>query len=240
MFDRSKLINLVPLIAALLFIALFVRLGLWQLDRAQQKVDLQQAFDTPGSYAQVTGSLSPPQYQAIEAEGRYWVAQQILVDNVIQDGRLGYAVITPLELNSRDPLLLINRGWTPKQPGTASTPDVSLPDTRHRLRGKAGHLPRVGIRPGEAFAEPKAWPRVGVWPTYDEIAFELGRDVLPYVLLLDPDQENGFVRRWQPQQSGPSTHYGYAFQWFAMATAVLALLGWHTAKRRKRPVTDDK
>ena len=64
-------------------------------------------------------------------------------------------------------------------------------------------------------------------PTIDEVADQLGEDVLPFVLLLDADEEYGFTRAWQPRQSGASTHYGYAVQWFAMAAAVLAILAWH-------------
>jgi surfeit locus 1 family protein len=51
--------------------------------------------------------------------------------------------------------------------------------------------------------------------------------VLPYVLLLNTDEEDGYVRRWKPPDSGTSTHYGYAFQWFAMALALFGLMVWN-------------
>lgn len=223
-----------PPLAGLLLIALFVRLGVWQLDRAGQKVDLQRAFDSPAAHARVSEELSPAPFQPIEAEGRYLPRRQFLIDNVVKNGRLGYYVISPMEIRSSGALLLVNRGWIEKPAADQTLPDISIPAARRTVRGKAGNLPRVGIRPGEAFAEPQAWPRIGVWPNYDEIAAELARDVRHYVLLLDAGQEDGFLRRWQPQQSGPSTHYGYAFQWFAMATAVFALLSWHIVRSRRK------
>jgi len=227
---------LIPPVAGLILIVLFVRLGFWQLDRARQKIDLQQAFDDPARFALVSERLRPAPFQAIKASGRYLGERQIVIENSIQDGALGYYVITPLEFSSFAPLLLVNRGWIRKDLHQDGLPDIAAEDRARSVRGKAGRLPRVGIRPGEAFADHGEWPRIGVWPTLDEVAAELGRDVLPYVLLLDPDQDNGYSRRWKPSQSGPSTNYGYAFQWFAMATALLAIMGWNLRKRGRRDV----
>ena len=56
-------------------------------------------------------------------------------------------------------------------------------------------------------------------PTLDELSAELGQELLPFILLLSPEDDDGYVRLWQPRDSGPGMHYGYAFQWFAMAAA---------------------
>lgn len=220
----------VPPLAGVLLILLFVRLGFWQLDRAQQKIDMQQAFDQPASHVQVSGKLEPVAFQSIRSQGRYLADKQVLIDNAILGGQLGYYVISALEYSAAEPLLLVNRGWIRKGVNQTGLPDVELDDIAMSIQGKAGHLPRVAIRPGEAFANHSLWPRIAVWPTADDIAAELGRDVLPYVLLLDPDQNQGYLRRWQPPQSGPSTHYGYAFQWFAMAITVFVIVAWNRRK----------
>jgi len=235
--SQNNLLRAVPPIAGIILIAMFAKLGMWQLDRANQKNEMRNAFENPSSYVNVADAPEPTLFTAIEATGRYQPDTQILIDNVIVDGRLGYYVISPLEYSRRAPLLLVNRGWLEKQPGGQPLPDMAVPEETLTVRGKSGRLPRVGIRPGEAFADPKGWPRIGVWPTADEISTELGRDVKPYVLLLDADQQSGFVRRWEPQQSGALTHYGYAFQWFAMAIAVLTIgvwtlrKGWNSSER---------
>lgn len=223
----------VPVMAGGLFILLFLRLGFWQLDRAAEKNALALAFEKSDQVALVTAALAPEEYQAIRAEGRYLDARQVLIDNAIVNSRLGYFVITPLEFEADGPLLLVNRGWVPKNPAGTGLPDVSLATVDAVVEGKTGWLPRVGIRPGEAFVDKISWPRLGVWPTYAEVAAELGRDVLPYVLMLGPEQPDGYLRQWQPRESGTSTHYGYAFQWFAMATAVAGLMAWHLRRKRK-------
>ena len=216
------------------FILLFVKLGLWQLDRAQFKNSLQSAYENAADYTWVSPDLVPERYQALEVSGQYRVDRQVLIDNIVRNGRLGYFVVTPLKYSPHEPLLLVNRGWVQKDTTTGALPDIELETTSKMVRGRAGNLPRVGIRPGEAFADPMGWPRIGVWPTIEEVSEQIGDEVLPFVLLLDADQDHGFTRNWEPRQSGASTNYGYAVQWFAMAATVLAILGWFFRNGRKK------
>jgi len=228
-----RLRRYLPVVAGLLLVLLFGRLGVWQLDRAAEKRALSDAFANPAAITEVSAKLEPEPYQPIAASGRYVTDRQVLVENIVSNGRLGYYVITPFELAPDEPLLLVNRGWIEKTAAQSALPEVGVQAEKRRISGRAGRLPRVGIRPGEAFANRLDWPRVGVWPTNLEIAAEIGRDVLPYVLLLGPDQPQGFVRQWQPRETGTSTHYGYAFQWFAMAIGVAALVGWQLSRGGK-------
>jgi surfeit locus 1 family protein len=158
--------------------------------------------------------------------------QQFLIDNIVKNGQLGVYVVTPFEFSVDEALLIVNRGWLPKQPGHGALPNIAIDGQQQEIRGKTGNLPRVGIRPGEAFEGSVSWPRLGVYPTLDELSSELERDVLPFVLLLDPEEGSRLLRDWEPVQSGPATHYGYAFQWFAMAVTVLVISLWHLRKRR--------
>ena len=232
--DRnSAFIRFAPPVVGVLLIFLFVKLGMWQLDRAAEKIATEEAFYSPGSYTEVIAASEPPEFAAIEAYGDWLTNRQVLIDNAISHSRLGYFVITPFRLRDGS-VMLVNRGWVPKDQASG-LPDTTIAEREGVIRGRAGRLPRVGIRPGEAFADRDSWPRIAVWPTNDEIAAEIGQPVVPFVMLLDPDQPFGFERRWEPVQTmGPSKHYGYAFQWFAMATAVLLILGWQLNKQRKR------
>ena len=147
------------------------------------------------------------------------------------------SVITPFRSSDNDDFLLVNRGWVPKDVFKVGAPLIGVDESRRTVRGLVGHLPRAGIRAGEAFEGSTDWPRVAVYPNLDEIATELEEMVLPVVLLMNPDEDDGFARRWQPNIRGPMMHYGYAFQWLAMAVAVLALLFWHLRKRGGRDTT---
>lgn len=221
-----------PPAAGIIFAALFVSLGTWQLDRAAEKKALLSKFEVEGRFNQVSDFSSLDEFERIQLEGEFLPERQVLIDNIVLDGRPGYYVITPFKPNSADPIMLINRGWTPKSMNAGDLPDLTIGQSGYQsVRGLVGRLPRVAIRPGEAFADVGSWPRIAVYPRLDEIAAALDRPVLPVVLLLAADNEHGFVRRWQPNVSGPSTHYGYAVQWFAMAATAIALMIWHLRKR---------
>lgn len=224
----------VPLAAGAAFVVLFVSLGKWQLDRAAEKSALLALFDSDEAYVEPMNYESLDEFDRIRVTGRYRPDRQILIENIPLDGQLGYYVITPFEPATNDPLILVNRGWIPRaafaDDGNDSA-EISLERDFRTVRGLVGRLPRVAIRPGEAFAERNGWPRVGLYPNSDEVAAEIGEDVMPFALLLSPDASDGFVRRWQPNVSGPMTHYSYAFQWFAMAIAVVIIAGWQMRKR---------
>ncbi len=236
-----------PPVAAVLAIALFVRLGVWQLDRAAEKEALQDSFTSAELFRdplgdELAGDAVPVAFERLTLEGRLQTERQILIDNIVKNGRLGYYVVTPLEISRNGPLLLVNRGWIERSQSAAGREgllgQLTVDGDRAAVRGRSGHLPRVGVRGGPGFAEVgEDWPRIGVYPTTEEVADQLDRDVLPWALLLEPGDARGFLRDWQPNVAGPSTHYGYAFQWFAMAAAVLALAIWNyrSAFRRSGP-----
>lgn len=220
-----------PLAIGAVFVVLFLSLANWQLSRAAEKKALLALFDSDAPYAEPMSYDGLAEFDRIQVQGRYRPDRQILIDNIPLDGRLGYYVVTPFESRTNDPLILVNRGWVPKPPAGEDDADLTLDREFRTIRGLVGHLPRVAIRPGDAFVERDDWPRVGLYPTSDEIAAEIGSDVLPFALLLSPDATDGFVRRWQPNVSGPMTHYSYAFQWFALAITVVIIAGWQMRKR---------
>lgn len=223
-----------PLVGVVLFGA-FISLGVWQLDRAGQKEELNALFADDAPHRALNANDLPSRFERIELRGRWLGDRQILIDNIVRSGRIGYFVITPLETGTDDRLLLVNRGWIAKPAQTgAEPPGLDLDSEWRRFRGRAGGLPRVGIRPGTAFADSSDWPRTAVYPSLDDVAAQLGSELWPFVLLLDEQDAEGFERVWKPEQSGPMTHYGYAFQWFAMALALAVIGGWQLKKRRAR------
>ena len=86
--------------------------------------------------------------------------RQVLIDNIPREGQLGYYVITPFEPSMSNEILLVNRGWLPKPARpTEDEADLTVAGNYRTSHGLTGHLPRVAIRPGEAFVERDVWPR---------------------------------------------------------------------------------
>jgi surfeit locus 1 family protein len=170
-------------------------------------------------------------YQQLSAEGAFDSDHQFLLDNIIVDSRNGHYVLTPLVYSDDEPLLIVNRGWIEKAGEDIDPSALALPDGRVTVRGRAGALPRAGYRMGPAVESASAWPLRAVYPTLDELAAYLGRELQPFVLLLEPGDDYGLLRRWEPAEMGPGRHYAYAFQWFAMAVVLAGLLTWNFRKR---------
>lgn len=233
--NNTVLRRIVPPLASIALAIAFASLGYWQIQRAGEKREVEALFEHSAPYTELANLPAPTLYRPVEARGRYLVEEQVLIDNIVRNGRIGYFVISALETAPGEPLLLVNRGWVARPDRFEDGPDLALDDEWHSVRGRVGYLPRVGIRSGEAFANPGDWPRVAVYPNADEVAAQLGRPVLPFVLLLDPGEPSGFARDWRPQQAGPMRHYGYAVQWFALCLTVIGLAVWHYRRGSFRP-----
>lgn len=219
-----------PPVAAVLLIVLFVSLASWQLDRAAQKEALARLFDDTGGPVTFVSSRDYELYQPVAASGRYLPGRQILIDNIVHGGQLGYYVITPFETAAGGPLLLVNRGFVRRKP-SAGLPAIDVAGDARDITGRIGRLPRVAVRPGDAIEAGQGWPKTAVYPRREDIAAVLGEEVAAPVLLLAPDADDGYIRQWQTEQKGPMMHYGYAFQWSALALTVLVLLIWQLRKR---------
>lgn len=232
---EKSLPSWLPLVVGAALVVQFAGLGVWQVGRGLQKLETRDAFEQQGGYANYYDGADVDAFQRIRADGRFIGSKQILLDNIIVDSRYGYYVLTPLELADDEPLLLVNRGWIAK---TGQQPDlpalaagIEVDRSRTTVRGRAGSLPRAGMRMGEPFEGASGWPLVGVYPTADDIEAVLGRPVQPVVLLLDAEEPAGFLRQWMPAEFGPGRHFGYAFQWFAMGAMLTGLLAWHYRNR---------
>lgn len=217
--------GLTSLVALLLF-ALLIGLGFWQLDRAQQKKALQAAFAIQSAHAPLAlerldpGALTS-RYRRVSARGRYDGEHQVLFDNQISEGRPGYHVLTPLKLASGG-AILVNRGWLVADPARRRTPDVAVSEAEVIVQGRIGQP----ANPGLQFAEQgEEWPRVVQSVDYQRLSQALGYPLLPALILLDADAEQGYRRDWQPRFGGfgPARHYGYAVQWFALALALAVI-----------------
>lgn len=229
---KKPLPSWVPLLIGALLVAQFAGLGAWQISRGMEKRANQELFRDETGFAAWEHGMDVRPYQRLEATGYYDSERQILLENIIVNSRYGYYVITPLNGLSGEPLLLVNRGWIEKTSEPLDASRVEVPTDRLTVRGRAGSLPRAGMKMGDAINIQDDWPKGAVYPSSEEVAAALGADVQPFVLLMDHEEQHGFLRHWVPTEFGPSKHFGYALQWFAMAAVLSGLLIWNYRKKR--------
>lgn len=222
-----------PFVIGFALVLQFAGLGGWQISRGLEKRAQQELFsDDSGFTAWSPGSDVRP-YQRLKVSGRFDTEHQFLLENIILNGRYGYYVVTPLVTGDDTPVLLVNRGWKEKTSSPVTATELAVDTTVLEVHGRAGSLPRPGYKMGDAISLGSPWPKLAVYPNAAEIAAALGRDVQPFVLLMEPGDELGFVRHWIPEEMGPGRHFAYALQWFAMGAVLAVLLVWHYRRRQR-------
>jgi len=230
--SRKPLPSWLPLVVGALLVAQFAGLGAWQISRGMEKRAEQQLYRDDTGFTPWQHGLEVRPYQRLEAFGEFDGEHQFLLENIIVNSRYGYYVITPFIGLTGEPVLLINRGWIEKTGEPLDLERLKVPEGRVTVRGRSGSLPRAGMKMGDAVNAGDDWPKTAVYPSSEEIAAALGRDVQPFVLLMDHEEEYGFLRHWVPTEFGPGKHFGYALQWFAMGAVLSGLLIWNYRKKR--------
>ncbi len=206
---------------------LFVFLGGWQLQRAEQKVVLFDSFDrgTTSIVTQAPQQLGDARYATVRVRGRFVPDRQILIDNMTHRGRVGYQVLTPLRMEGDPRWLLVNRGWVAAPASRSKLPSIAVQADERIVTGKMDRLPQPGLRLAATIAgDQQPWPRVMLFPNFEQLANVLDVPVYDYQLLLDPEDRDGFQRVWAPRAMGPAKHRAYAAQWFGFAIVTVLLL----------------
>ena len=210
-----------------------IGLGLWQLSRADEKIALQAFADqalqaTPVAVHELPEQSDTRGFIRVSLRGSFESERQFLWDNRIANGRAGFEVITPFRLaDAERKLVLVNRGWIAPGASRAQLPDVSFKAAAESRVVGLLTRPSIGFSRGDAVnLESDEWPRLLQHFDYEQIASVLAEPIVAGVVQSIDMVEPGLVLykdNWQAVASGPSRHYGYAFQWFAMFAALSGL-----------------
>jgi surfeit locus 1 family protein len=218
----------VPTLLVVILTPLFVGLGIWQLDRAEQKRNQSTSLEMRRKQPPV--SLDGPypkaeqlRFRQVAARGRYLNDKSVLIENRKHQGKTGFHLITPLALHESDRIVLVNRGWiahdqldhalaaanvqgTVSLLGEVRIPQPPAIELKQQDRSPAELLPR--------------WPYL----TLEHYSEWSGLDILPLIVLLSAQAEHGYQRQWPHPRVSDMMHIGYAIQWFAFA--IISLLVW--------------
>ena len=218
-----------PTLLTAVAVIVFAALGEWQLGRAGEKRALAAGLGAAGPAIEWR-RLPPdaPRYQRVTLRGNYDPDHQFLLDNRSHESVAGVEVLTPFLLDDGS-AVLVNRGWLPFGATRRDLPDVAVDGAKRDVVGRIDELPRPGIwLRAPAAAD---WPRLVQYPTMAELSGELGRELAPRQVLLDPGVPDGYVRSWTVPGATADRHIGYAVQWFAFAALAGAI--WFVLSFRK-------
>lgn len=224
--------------------AVFLRLGLWQLDRKAGKDALFERFESAPAMTLEAALEGGTEFARVEALGRYDPERHLLLDNRIWNGRAGVHALTPFRLGDGR-LLLVNRGWLPLPADRSRLPDVPTEPAPLTIHGRLVPPPAAGPRLGEPdVLSGDRWPQLATYFDLAAISAALAEPLEPWIVQLDADEASGFGdRQWTPAVMEPSVHGAYAVQWLALCAAALAIWivlglrrGQHLAQRSDHPV----
>jgi surfeit locus 1 family protein len=233
MLTRTRRRAAIVLAATLAGVLLTSRLGLWQLDRAAQKEALEASLASRGAQpplAQRELAFGTPEaeaqaYRRVHLHGRWLADRTVFLDNRQMNGNPGFYVVTPLLLAAPSDAVLVQRGWVPRNMQDRTVlPPVKTP---------AGEVDVDGIvapPPGRLFEF--AHETAGtIRQNLDLAAFSAETGLMLRPLSVQqadsvPPAGDGLLREWPHPAVDVQRHYGYAFQWFAMATLMAGLYVW--------------
>lgn len=230
MFQRKWVLTTLLVLAGT---ALCIRLGIWQLDRLEQRrafnhqVESMRAMQALDLNQEQPENISAMEWRAVSVQGQYDFANQIALRNQYYNNEYGYHLMTPLVFDETSSgsgwAVLVDRGWIPAEgnsassdwrkydePGTVSVQgQIRLGQTKPALGGVEDALPANG-------------DRLEVWnnANLEQIQSQLPYPVLP--IYVQPDANESDTQPPIPYQptieltEGP--HMGYALQWFSFAT----------------------
>lgn len=203
-----------------------IGLGLWQLQRADEKEQIEQ--DWSARQQQAAQALPPPldsaelAYVRVELRGHFLADRQFFLDNRMRDGRYGMEVLTPLRVEGSAELVLVNRGWVAGDRARRTLPQVSTPNGVQHLLGS------IYVSPGTPYTlgsppQENSWPRLLLALDMGEIPMLLEERVYPFSVRLEADSPAALTVDWPLVNSAPEKHRAYAMQWFAMSLALLCM-----------------
>ena len=216
----------------LLFFILFVSLGFWQIDRAEQKRSQHSFFEKRQIKEAVnldhdtikTVGIVDLVWRKVNATGNFLEQHQILLDNQVHAGQAGYYVYTPFRLEDSEDIILVNRGWVSTNNDRNLSPRLIMTKGMISINGVIKEEPRTGLLLTKEHVEKLSETITRVQRlTIAEVSDITRIKLLPFIMRLSPESKHGYTKKQQPHNSGENVHMGYAYQWFAFAIMLLAI-----------------
>ena len=225
-------------LATIIVMALCIKAGLWQYNKAQVKLALQTQLNarlkepavalTDQLIADKIAASEDLRYLRVKFTGVYDTRYQVLLDNQVESTVAGYHVLTPVQVQGSKLYVLLNRGWVTGAPNQVGVnrplPVINTPQGLQEIEGDIA-LPAAKFFSLEAPpATNGQWQPVWQHLELQRYAKSVPFSIQPFVVRLDAKSDaGGFIRNWPPPGENISMHLGYAYQWFGFALTLLVI-----------------
>lgn len=215
-------------------VALTMRLGFWQLSRAEQKIQMQSAIDQqaqlpPLDWAQLQKDPSAwtQIHRRVQLQGDWLNDRTVFLDNRAHRGRVGFWVMTPLRLQAGQ-VVWVQRGWVERDPlDPRKTPSVPVPTHGETIVARIAPPLSQQFELGRSDSATDAGNPSPIRANLDAVQMQslVQDNVLALVVQTGPEGE-GLRRDWPAVALSADKNQAYAFQWFALSALLAFLYLW--------------
>ncbi len=225
----NNVLSLKVILGAVLTVVVFivlVNLGLWQLSRGEEKQASEQQLELRHTMAPISLGAALEKYPIEQMTGLKVKVElspsdnmTFLLDNQTHQGKVGYLAYQ-LMREQHGHWILLERGFVPAPSERSELPQV---DWLSSSQVFVGRLYRKSLNPlsSDLSIEPQTPHRIQNLNLI-QLSQWLGEPILP--MAFQPQQESWpYPQPWVPFPLSAEKHFGYAVQWFAMATVLLVI-----------------
>ncbi|WP_102541602.1 SURF1 family protein [Vibrio lentus] len=230
----------VAVVLTVVSVGILIKLGLWQLDRGNEKLSyeqqlLERAQQSPKDLELVISDWQRGNTQ-VDLTRQIWNGQKVnitlaaqsglvlLLDNQINQGVVGYVIYMLGNIQSQgvEKRILIDLGFVAASNDRRELPklgDIVLPTTM------SGRLYTRSINPlsqtlGLEETTPKRIQNLNI----EELSQYTKKEVMPFVFQPQNLDSWPYEFLWRPTAMKSEKHFGYSVQWFVMAGVLLFLM----------------
>jgi surfeit locus 1 family protein len=209
-----------------------IRLGIWQLQRLDQRrarnaATRERMREAPMQLMALSQDSGGMVFRRVTLTGHYDDARTIIIAGRSLRGVPGVHVLTPMRVGGA--AVLVNRGWMP----SADAARIEVDSIREP--GPRGLNALITPFP-EDFGRPPASEEFHrVWFQMDgaRLRRQFPYPVLPVIAQILPHAgQPRYPVRLQPPEMDEGPHLGYAIQWFSFA--IIAIVGWIAVLLRQK------
>lgn len=234
LFNRRWLLATALVIAAA---AVMVRLGIWQLERLDQRrsfnarvTEQQEAPPLVLDEDALGLDLYSMEYRRVIVTGQFLPEDEIVLRNQVWSiegvNKIGMQLFTPLLIEGTDTAILIQRGWIPQETADQQHRTIYVESGVITVEGQLRRAETdfdLGFHPDPTLAANQA--RLDVWNNLDldRLASQMDTDLLPVYIQQLPaaTQSDPPFASLPTLELTEGPHMGYALQWFAFAMVLL-------------------
>jgi surfeit locus 1 family protein len=208
-----------------LVILVLTSLGFWQLDRAEEKRQIEGLIKlsqrSVPAVAFNTADIMTKEHYDVLLEGSYISSRQLIYDNQTINSNAGYYVLTPFDLKDSLKVILVNRGFVPWGDDRSVAINIDVDENVRTIKAKLiKPVQRMELK--EQDLKPK-FPSLIQSINLNKLSEIIDHTIIPMIARLDHEEADGFFRRWAPFYGSVDKHIGYAVQWFLMALVLLII-----------------